>query len=601
MGLPTAWHPWIAIGAALAVFAGLQWRRGAATDVLFLSGLVAITLLGVISPDEALSGFANPALIAIAGLLVVAAGLRTTGVLDWLGRWLLGAASTERQTLWRLAPFLLASSAVLLNTAVVAMMLPIVLDHGRRRGIAPSRLLIPLSYLTILGGVCTLIGTSTTLVVNGYLGTFDLEPLGFFEIGYVGLPCAVIGGLFILLIAPRLLPEHGDLVRELGEHRREYLVEMSVRPECPLVGRTIEEAGLRQLPGLFLIEIDRRGDVMTPVAPHDRIEAFDRLVFTGIVSTIVDLEKIPGLVPAADLAYEVDPVARSQRHLTEVVLSRTSPLIGTTVREARFRQLYNAAVVAVHRNGVRLTNKIGDVVLEPGDTLLLQTRSEFLSSYRNSRDFYLVSSVDGWEPRRHDKTRLAGCLALVLVAWLAASSWLDGAWGTPALVALAVALVMLLTRCLRPAEARAALDLQLLLTIGAALGMGQALYRSGAAEMVAQGLVRAVGQNPHALLVTMYLFTMVVTELMTNNAVAAIMLPIGVSMAQAGGYSERPFVMAIVLAASLSFMTPIGYQTNLMVMGPGGYRAGDYLRCGVPLAIVLAATALISLPIVFPF
>lgn len=622
--LPVAYHPWLAIAATIIVFLALQLRRGAPTDLLFLVALVVVTMAGVISPDDAFRGFSNSALLTIAGLLVVAAGLRSSGVLDWVGKTLLGSVETERGALLRLAPALIASSAFMLNTALVAMAAPVLVDWCRRKRISPSRMLLPVSYLTILGGVCTLIGTSTTLIANGILKTeqerrivqfeerFEPDevsaekskrqefiertgPMGLFEIGGVGLPCALVGAMFMLFVAPRLLPNRTDLIEQLGEHRREYLVEMQVLPTCPLIGDDVESAGLRHLPGLFLIEIDRAGDTLTPVSPQDIIHANDRLIFTGVVSTIVDLEKIPGLVPAADISYEIHPETRTRRRLTEVVLSRTSPLIGQTVREANFRRLYNAAVVAIHRNGVRLTNKIGSIPLEPGDTLLLQTRDDFVSAYRNSRDFYLVSSVEGDASRRHDKAKLAGSLVLALIVWLilgAIPDLLPSSLASPAVASLAVAVVMILTKCLRVSEARNALDMRVLVTIAAALGLGLALERSGAAGMVAHGIIRAVGQNPYVLLAVLYVVAIVMTELISNNAVAAMLLPLGIAVAEVGSVDPRPIILAITLAASLSFATPIGYQTNLMVMGPGGYKPTDYLRCGGPLAILIAATAL---------
>lgn len=415
----------------------------------------------------------------------------------------------------------------------------------------------------------------------------------------------------MLLFARRMLPNRTELVEQLGEERREYLVEMLVQDRCPLVGKSVLEAGLRHLPGLFLIEIDRQGTLIAPVTPDDILQAGDRLIFTGVVTTIADLEKIPGLVPAADRTYEFDPRKRLERQLTEVVLSRTSPVIGRTVRDANFRRLYNAAIVAVHRNGVRLTNKIGDIELEPGDTLIVQTRAGFVETYRHSRDFYLVSRVGGTRARRHDRALLAGLLFVLLIVWLSGGRWFNplGAWGgfsSSAVASIAIAGLMVVTRCLPISQARAAVDLQVLITIGAALGLGTALEQSGAARAIAEGLVDGIqvvargDWTPYVTLVVVYLLTMVFTELITNVAVAATMLPLAVQAAEAAGCSPRPFVMAVALAASLSFVTPIGYQTNLMVMGPGGYQPRDYLRLGLPIAIAVMLTALIGIPIAYP-
>lgn len=624
---------WISVLVTLAVFAAMLLRRGASTDLLFLGGLVLVTVLGVISPAEALAGFANEAVITIGALFVVAAGLRSTGVLDQVGNWLLGTARTADSASGRLTLIVGAISAFVNNTAVVAAFVPVVLDWCRRRGVSPSRLLIPVSYMAIMGGTCTLIGTSTNLIVNGLLheeyrketdqiergqSWHPADPQAFraqlrgmtlWDIGRVGFPCAVVGGLYLVLFGRRMLADRSTLVEQLDEQRREYLVEMLVQSDCRLIGKTVEEAGLRHLRGLFLVEIDREGDAITPVTPHDTIHAGDRLIFTGIVSTIIDLEKIPGLVPAADMTFDFLP-HRQMRHLSEAVLSPSSPLIGRTVRQGNFRERYNAAVVAVHRNGARLPSKVGDILLRPGDTLLLQTRTGFTDRFRDSRDFYLVADVEGSEARQHHRAWLAAALLGALVIWLIGTSLVgrgggDGllaGLGSTAVAGMAIAGLMVVGRCVPLAEARSVIDLQVLVTIAAALGLGVALRESGAATSIAQGLVNTVGgSNPYLLLAALYLVTVVFTETITNNAVAVMLFPIAVGTAAVGGYSPRPFVMAVALAASLSFLTPIGYQTNLMVMGPGGYQPRDYLRAGWPLALLMAATALALIPLVWPF
>jgi di/tricarboxylate transporter len=313
------------------------------------------------------------------------------------------------------------------------------------------------------------------------------------------------------------------------------------------------------------------------------------------------------------MTYEVDPRMRQQRHLTEAVLSRTSPLVGHTVREANFRERYNAAIVAVHRNGVRLTNKIGNIRLEPGDTLLLQTRSDFVATHRHNRDFYLVSGVGSSLARRHDRALLAGGLFVLLIIWLAACNWMrsvgmPGGISSHAIAALTIAGTMIVARCITVSEARAAVDLQVLITIACALGLGTALQQSKAAEFIAYRLVDGVGYvitspqiAPYVLLAVIYLVAMFFTEMITNVAVATMLIPVAIGVADAADYSTRPFIMAIALAASLSFVTPIGYQTNLMVMGPGGYQPRDYLRVGLPLALLTALTALLVIPRAWPF
>lgn len=610
---------WMALTVTTAVFLGLQAGKGVPTDLVFLLGVTAVTLAGIITPAQALGGFANPGVILVGAMFVIAAGMRNTGVLDWVGQKLLGRADNERSALQRLFGPLMTGSAFMPNTPVVAMMVPVVVDWCRKRNISPSRLLIPVSYLSILGGVCTLVGTSTTLVVQAALRTEyeskrwlaqpefreQLREMSLFEIGQAGLPCALVGAAVLILFARKLLPDRKDIVQQVGEHRREYLVEMLVRPECRLIGKTVEDAGLRGLEGLFLIEINRGGDILAPVTPKDLIQSGDRLVFTGVVTTIIDLERIPGLVPAADLAYEVRPDERHQRHLTEAVLSRTSPLIGRTVRAANFRQRYGAAVVAVHRNGERVTNKIGTIVLEAGDTLLLQTRTDFAEAFRDNADFYLVSAVEGSTPLRHERAALAAVLMLILVVWLSATDFPPMKdWpgvNSPAMAAVFIASLFVATRCLPIAAARAALDLQVLITIAAAIGLGEALSASGAAKAIADRLVEFVGNQPYVLLIVLFALTVAFGELMSNNAVAAMMFPVAVQLAFAGDHSPRPFVMGVTLAASFSFLTPVGYQTNLMVMGPGGYRPVDFVRAGWPVSLAVSVTALCLIPWVWPF
>ncbi|MBT3889781.1 MAG: SLC13 family permease [Planctomycetaceae bacterium] len=609
-----SWQATLTIVVTVLIFVFLQIQKKASTDVLFLCGLLFVTACGILTPAQAFSGFSNVAILTIAGLLAITAGLRITGVLDWAGHKLLGTATTEKQAIFRLSAVTTVASAFLLNTAVVAMMMPVVVSWCRRRGISPSRLLMPVSYLAILGGICTLIGTSTTLVVNGELQYLagegvslakGVQPLSMFELTVIGLPCAVIGVVYMLTIMPKLLPQRTGIIKQLGQQRREYLVEMHVDDDCPLINKSIEEAGLRHLEGLFLIEIDRDDHIITPVAPDNILRRGDQLIFTGAIETIVELERFPGLSPSTELSPEQHP----QRHLTEVVLSRKSPLLSPTVRAAKFRQRYDAAVVAIHRAGERLTGKVGDTTLEAGDTLLLQTGTDFLQTHQHNPDFYMVSSVQGSEPRQNDKAKTASLLLIALLLWLVAASIFGPAsanssllgLASPAVAALTIAVLMVLTRCLKMSDARASINLQMLITIGAALGLGKALKESGAATEIANSIFTLAGNHPWTILIALYILTVVLTETISNNAVAAMLLPLAIEIAATGDWNARPFIFTVTIAASLSFVTPIGYQTNLMVMGPGGYRANDYFRCGLPLAILMGICALTLIPIVAKF
>jgi di/tricarboxylate transporter len=588
------YQAWITLAVTLLILYGLA--KDKAPDLLFMGAAVVLALLGVIKPSEAFSGFANEGMLTVAALFVVAAGMSETGVMDHIGDRLLGSVKTERGVLLRLAAICIPHSLFLNNTAMVALMLPVLLTWSRKNQVSPSRLLIPLSFLTILGGTITVIGTSTNLVVQGLLEKRGLPQMSFFEIGKVGLPCALIGTAYLLTLGRWLLPDRKELLEQLGESQREYLVEMLVQPGSRLVSQTVAGAGLRQLPGLFLIEIDRQGTSIGPVDPAEVILANDRLVFTGVVSTIVDLEKIPGLVPAGDTAYEVSPKARHVRRLCEAVISPSSPLVGRAIRDADFRALYNAAVVAVHRHGARVTNKIGDIVLRPGDTLLLQVGPHFSRAYRNSRDFYLVSDVEDSRPLRRERAWMAIAIFAALVV-----AMISGKVSVP-LAAFLAGGVMVAARCISAGDARKAVDWPVLVAIAASFALGTALERSGLAKAFAGVLADLThGLGPTAALAAIYFGTMVLNELISNNAAAVLAFPIAVATATQMGVSNRPFVIAVALASSNAFASPIGYQTHMMVYGPGGYRFFDFVRVGVPMNLLLWGVAVVLIPILWPF
>jgi len=597
------WESIYCLAVLLLVFAGLT--ANLAPDALLVVSLVAVLIPGIISPEEAFLGFSNTGMLTVGALYVVAAGLRETGALDSLGAWLLGRARSERAALLRLAGFVTPMSAFLNNTPIVAMFIPIISRWCRHNQVAPSRLLLPLSYLCILGGTCTLIGTSTNLVVNGLMSQTvasnpsldaSLYPMAMFELGKVGLPYAIVGIIYLFFVGRRLLPVRKDLIERLADSTREYLANLLIEDGCRLAGQRVEQAGLRRLPGLYLIEITREDQVISPVPPDQILRPGDVITFTGVVSTLVDLEKIPGLVPVADSGYEAYATGRRARVLCEAVVSNTCPVVGKTIRDADFRARYNAAVVAVHRGGGRLEGKVGDIVLRAGDTLLLQTGPHFDRANRNNPDFLLVSGIEDSRPLRYDKMVTALGLLVLLVGLMAT--------GAIPIVAAAflVAGLMAATRCISISEARRSIDWQTLITIAAALGFGQALVNSGCVSLVTEAVVGAAGHwGPYAVLAGVYLTTTLFTEVVTNNAAAALVFPFAVAIAAKLGVSPRPFVMAVAFAASASLITPIGYQTNLMVFGPGGYRFSDFVRIGAPLNAVLLVAATLLIPWAWPF
>jgi di/tricarboxylate transporter len=584
---------WFTLAVVAATVGMLIWTRLAPEFILGVA-LTVLVLSGTISPGEALYGFSNPGLITVALLYVVVAGLVDTGAVHALGARLLGRPKSVVAAQVRLMLPVTAISAFLNNTPVVAMLIPVVEDWSRRCQISVSKLMIPLSYAAILGGTCTVIGTSTNLVVHGMvLSATDLGPMGFFEIGLLGLPSALLGVAVVLLGSHWLLPERKPPLR-LQDDPREYAIEMLVEPDSPLVGRSVEQAGLRHLPGAFLVEIERAGKLLPAVSSAEVLRAEDRLVFIGVVDSVVDILRLRGLIPAPDQVYKLDE-PRAERRLVEVVVSDSSPVVGRTIRDSQFRSRYDAVVIAVARNGERLPGKMGDIVLKPGDILLLETRLSFQSQNKNSRDFLLVSELTHAKLPRHDKAWLALAIlgGVVITASLNLVSMLEAS--------MVGALLMIASGCTRLESARTSVDWNVLVVIGAALGIGAAMSSTGAAEGIAQAWLALAGDNPWLALIAIYAITSLMTEVVTNNAAAVLIFPIAQAAAASLGVSFWPFVACIMMAASASFATPIGYQTNLMVYGPGGYRFSDYARIGVVLNVALGVLAVLLAPIIWPF
>lgn len=587
--------------AMAAVLAALALTRIAPDAVLL--GAVALLaviplptasgwVIGVIPAEEALRGFGNSGLLTVGALFVVVVGLRETGAIDLVGGSLLGRPKTARGAIARLFVPVCGLSAFLNNTPVVAILIPAVRDLARRIGLSPSRLLIPLSYASILGGTCTLIGTSTNLMVAGMVDSqTSMAPIGIFDIAWVGVPCAILGFAYLVLAGPRLLPDRGDPGAALADPR-DFTAEMAVPAESPLAGLSIEEASLRQLPQVFVAEIERDGERLAAVDPSTRLRAGDRVLFVGAVEAIRDLQQFRGLVPATDQVEKVS-VPRFRRRLHEAVLGPASSLVGSTLRDARFRHTYNAVVLAIARAGQRVAGKLGEIELKVGDTLLVEADREFDRRHRG--DFLLIRCVEDSVPRRHDRAWLSISITIAMVA--AAATGMISMLAA----ALAAGAAMVVLRCCSVSNAREGINWPLLLCIGAAIGLGRALESSGAAGTIAAGLVSLAGGHPWLVLAAIYLLTTLLTEVVTNNAAAAVAFPFAWAASSSLGVEFLPFVITIMMAASASFSSPIGYQTNLMVLGPGGYRFGDFLRIGIPLNLLLGTATVLLAPMIFPF
>lgn len=615
---------WFTVGTIALVVVTLVTNR-ISMDVAMMGGLTVLLVAdaftdgGILPLTDGLKGFAHPAIVMIGALFIVAAGLSETGGMEAVAQKLLGRPKTTAGAQLRMMAPVAIMSGFMNNTPIVAMYLPIINDWSRKLGISPSKLFMPLSFAAILGGKLSLIGTASNVVLMGlyvewirtrtaaesdgtatsWLADLGVDPPTsqeqFWAVTSIGLPGLIVGLAVIMLLSRWLLPERRPASQTVLDSRR-YQVEMLVEPESPIVGKTIEEAGLRHLPGLYLTQIERGETLLRAVEPDEKLEGGDVLSFAGILESVVDLRKIRGLVPATDQVKKVESKPHA-RTLVEAVVARNSPLVGRTVRGMNFRTRYNAAIIAVHRNGEMVHRKIGDIQFQPGDTLLLDTHPGFVSAHRNSSLFYLVSKVEGSRPVRHEKAWMALAILALLIGLLVGSKSL-----APVTVALICAGLMVLTRCAPGTIARSSVNWQVLIVIGAALGMGEALRYTGAAASIATGLLSVFSDaGPHGILAIVFIVTMLFAQVITANGAAVLMFPIAMSAAETLGINPEPMVITLMIGAGSPFLTPVAYQTNLMVYGAGGYKFLDYARLGLPLTIAIGIVAITLAPIFFPF
>lgn len=585
------WQAWFTLGVIGMIFAALV-ATDAGTDVVLVGGITLLLLAGVLSPKEAFAGLSNEGILTIAVLYVVVAGLEATGGSTIIAERFLRRPKSVSGALAKMMFPVTFVSAFMNNTPVVAMFLPMMHDWARQHRISVSKLMIPLSYAAVLSGTVTIISTATNLLVNGMLIAEKGHGMHMFELSWIGIPIAIAGVLFVIAFHRWLLPERRPAIEQFGD-TREYSAEMTVDPSGPLAGKTIEQAGLRQLPNTFLAEIERNGEILSAVSPETRLQGDDRLVFIGVVGSVIDLQKIRGLIPATNQIFKLGS-PRSNRCLIEAVVSHRCPIVGQTVRDGKFRTLYNAVVIAVARSGERINRKIGDIVLQAGDTLLVEADPSFAQQQRNSHHFYLVSRVEGSAPINYERAYIA---LIVLVGMVLLASLTDLGMLKSALIAAAA---MLFLRCCNSAQARRSVEWKIIISIAAAFALGSAVQNTGLAEAFAHSLTGVAGNNPMLSLVVIYAGTLLLTELISHSAAVSLMFPIAIGTATALGIDYMPFVAAVTTAGSLGFATPLGYQTHMMVYSPGGYRFTDFLRIGIPMDILCMTIALIMIPIVFP-
>jgi di/tricarboxylate transporter len=581
------WEAWFTLGVAILTLVLLAKEVYSPASTL-LGATILLLVVGVITPTEAFSGFGNSAPITVAALYILARGVEKTNLLQPLLSLLLGTSRSERASLGRLLPVTGGASAFLNNTPLVAMLIGPITDWAERMGKSPSRFLMPLSFGVILGGVITVMGTSTNLVISGMLEAKTGEPMGLFEITPIGLPVALLGFAILIVTARWLLPERRPARRDLESIAREFTVNMVLESGGPLDGKAVGEGGLRHLQGVFLVEVLREGVSVGRVGPNTVLRGGDHLCFVGRVDQIVDLQSMRGLVSSEQ--SHLTPFDTVRNIFLEAVIGATSPLVGKTLREVDFRRRYQAAVVAIHRAGHRINAKLGQVELKVGDTLVILADRGFRDRWRDRSDFLLVSPLGGTPPAVSKKAGIVGLIAvgIVIVAGLGILPMLQASLiGAIALVAFGV---------LTAVEARNAVDLDVILMIAASFGIGAAMEKSQLADRLAELVIGGFGGlGTLGTVLGILLATLLVTEIITNNAAAALMFPIAFASAEKLGQDPRLFAMVVAVAASCSFLTPIGYQTNTMVYGPGGYRFGDYARLGFPLTICVIVTTMLVL------
>lgn len=587
------WDAWFTLAVIAAMVVALVTERVAAT-VAVTAAVIVLYLSGIIDLDQAFGGLSNSAPITVAALYVLAGGAEQTGALARGIEAVLGrrAPRSERNALWRVGRVAVSGSAFVPNTPLVALMVPSIEHWARRHSISPSRLLMPLSYAAVLGGVITVLGTSTNLVVNGFLEDAGLEPFSVFAITPVGLPVALAGLVTLVVFTPLLLPRRTTPVDALGGGR-EYSIEMVVTAGGSIAGTTVADAPFAAIRGVVLSDLDRLGETVHPVPQDTRLEPGDHLLFTGPIDRIHDLEKLDGLVTTHEsLALGSGP---DRSHMFEAVVAGTGPISGQSLKQLAFHERHGATVLALHRAGEPVRGQIGDVVLRGGDVLVLVAEDGFRDRTRDLPDFLVVAPMEAAAPVRRPGARI---VQLVVLALLVATG--TGIVDlTPASIAAAFALVA--ARVLSPSEAVRAVNFNVIALVAMSFGLGSATAQSGLAARFADVLVD-LGEPLGAVgvLVGVMVATAVLTELLSNNAAAALMFPVAVAISTETGTDLKALSLGILVMASCSFLSPIGYQTNTMVWSIGGYRFADFTRVGIPLTAVVFATAVAVIPLVVP-
>lgn len=599
-----AWQPIFLYALVIAVFAAFIWGK-VSVELVALSAAGLLLLLGIVGKEEVLAAFSNPAPVTIGALFILSAALERTGQIAKLGVWFNRLAKgSERRALCVLIVGCAGCSAVVNNTPLVVIFLPVILGFCRETGAKPSRLLIPMSYATILGGLCSMAGTSTNLLVDGIARERGVAEFELFSIAPLGIVFVIVGGLYLVFFSKKLLPTRDTLATLLDATKgREFLIQAAVPKDSKLIDKLAVDVLKGRSRKLKIIEVRRRGRVLEDALDRITIQEGDRLLIRtgtkGVAELHQDSEVNVGL-RETDLA----PMEEREAVLLEGMIGLNSRLVGKSLSQIGFRQRYGALILAIHREGQNITNDFESLRLEFGDSLLVEGSREGIERLKAERDFITLS-----EPTAEVYNYHKGGFAIAGIALFVFLAAFDFSWvGLPGVqfdtftAAFVAAIFVLLAGCLQPREAYDAVDWKILLLIIGMLVIGSAMDSSGAASMLALKVTSLLGPyGPWAILCGIYLLANIMTEMISNNAVAVILAPIVISIAAALEVSPIPFLVALMFAASASFATPIGYQTNTYVFSAGGYQFKDFIKIGLPLNLILWVVASALIPFIWPF
>ena len=559
--------------------------------VVFLF-LVIFLMTNMISTEDALSGFSNEGLMTILLLFIVASAIEKHGVIEGVIYKLLGDNSSPRMALLKLLPPVGVSSGFLNNTPIVLALTPVIKDWALKRGFSPSKFLIPLSYITIIGGTLTLIGTSTNLIMHGLLISDGKEGYSFFQLAPVGIFILIVGLIYLVTIGYKLLPTHLGATEKIESETKEFLAEAEIGEDFEYSNHSVLDVTKHALKGIYIIEIIRDKRPLPEVNAYTYVEAGDRIIFSATLESIGDIKDVKGLTLRTGSELTLDDLQTDDTVLIEAVVSHRSILVGKTLKSSQFKTRYQAGVIAIHRNNKRINSKVGDIVLKPGDTLLLLAHESFLDVNRYSDDFYIVTNLT--PPDKFIRNKRQGLGVLLLLGVMISFVVLGILSMLKAMLVMVVILSLL--KLITPRDVVTSVQFDVILLIGSAFGVGKAITNSGLASFAAEHIVDfAKPLGLIALLTALYIITNIFTELITNSAAAVIMYPIAIEVAEMMNVHYLGMVIAVTIAASSSFITPIGYQTNLIVYGPGGYKFTDYIKVGVPLSIITMIISVITI------